>query len=256
MFLRAVAVNKKARYRVQEHGGGEFRSKIIMIKRLIIPAILTGAVHALILFGFNEQNAPRQAGMVVDKNPFIIMPPPIIGCGIAEERHEMNPMREGEIVVPRLTWSVPTIANPVAGFNSTAMEMDCDDMRINLLMESIKSMGSDKTYGDRTIMNDDPAAWDVFMLDQIPRVLFQNEQVYQDGFRDDDVEIGSVTVEIVVDEQGNVIDAGVVKSTHRKFEEPTLRAVGKWRFEPGRKNGVPVRFRMQVPVMFSLNDSE
>ena len=33
-----------------------------------------------------------------------------------------------------------------------------------------------------------------------------------------------------------------------------LRAVAKWRFEPGRRHGQIVRFRMVVPIHFSLNE--
>jgi protein TonB len=38
------------------------------------------------------------------------------------------------------------------------------------------------------------------------------------------------------------------------FEEPTLRAVAKWQFEPGRRDGRIVKFRMTVPVLFNLNE--
>jgi protein TonB len=63
---------------------------------------------------------------------------------------------------------------------------------------------------------------------------------------------GSVTVEFVVDESGAVLAPRVVHASDRVFEEPTLRAVAKWRFEPGRRDGRVVRFRMAVPVLFTL----
>jgi protein TonB len=44
-----------------------------------------------------------------------------------------------------------------------------------------------------------------------------------------------------------------VRSSSHAFEEPTLRAIAKWRFEPGRRGGQIVRFRMQVPVVFKLD---
>ena len=65
---------------------------------------------------------------------------------------------------------------------------------------------------------------------------------------------GEVLVEFVVDEAGRVLNPRVVRSTDRIFEEPTLRAVSKWRFEPGRRLGQIVRFRMSVPVVFNLNE--
>ena len=55
-------------------------------------------------------------------------------------------------------------------------------------------------------------------------------------------------------EEAAAIDPRVVKSSDRMFEEPTLRAVAKWQFEPGRRAGRIVRFRMAVPVVFNLNE--
>jgi protein TonB len=58
----------------------------------------------------------------------------------------------------------------------------------------------------------------------------------------------------VVDERGRVIDPRIVRSSERVFEESTLRAISKWQFEPGRRQGKVVRFRMTVPVMFNLHE--
>jgi protein TonB len=65
---------------------------------------------------------------------------------------------------------------------------------------------------------------------------------------------GQVVVEFIVDETGTVIDPHVLRSTDRVFDEPTLRAVSRWRFEPGRRHGAVVRFRMALAVVFNLND--
>jgi len=61
-----------------------------------------------------------------------------------------------------------------------------------------------------------------------------------------------VLVEFMVDESGHVVDPHVLRSNDPLFEAPTLRAVAKWRFEPGRRNGRIVRFRMAVPVAFAV----
>ncbi|MGH7959039.1 MAG: energy transducer TonB, partial [Opitutaceae bacterium] len=63
-----------------------------------------------------------------------------------------------------------------------------------------------------------------------------------------------VHVDFMVDERGHVVDPRIVRSSNRLFEEPTLRAVSKWKFEPGRRHGKVVTFRMMVPVMFNLNE--
>gem|GEM_PF-1026285 len=52
---------------------------------------------------------------------------------------------------------------------------------------------------------------------------------------------GSQDVEIVVDEQGNVIDAKVLKG-NALFTQSTLAAVKEWKFTPLVKDGQPVKF--------------
>jgi protein TonB len=42
----------------------------------------------------------------------------------------------------------------------------------------------------------------------------------------------------------------VQSSSDPVFEAPSLAAVKQWKFEPGKRNGKPVRFRMRVPITF------
>jgi len=65
---------------------------------------------------------------------------------------------------------------------------------------------------------------------------------------------GQVTVQFWVDENGRVHEPRVISASSSEFEEPTLRAVAQWRFEPGRKDGQITRFEMAVPVEFHVND--
>jgi protein TonB len=65
---------------------------------------------------------------------------------------------------------------------------------------------------------------------------------------------GDVLVEFIVDTEGNVQNAYVVKSSQREFEQAALQAIAKWKFKPGRKGGRPVNVRMQQPFGFTLNE--
>lgn len=64
---------------------------------------------------------------------------------------------------------------------------------------------------------------------------------------------GEVLVEFVVDETGGVHAPRVVRSSDRVFEEAALRAVARWKFEAGKRGGKAVRFRMALPIVFSLS---
>jgi protein TonB len=89
-------------------------------------------------------------------------------------------------------------------------------------------------------------------LDRVPNAKIQIAPEYPFAMKSGGID-GSVVVEFDVDRTGSVVAARVLKSTHGEFEASTLRAVRKWRFEPGRKNGRTVPFRMVVPVNFHLN---
>lgn len=65
---------------------------------------------------------------------------------------------------------------------------------------------------------------------------------------------GEVTLMFIVDQNGNVRDVTVEKSTHREFEAPAIQAVQKWQFRPGRKGGKNVSTRMLIPIAFNLDD--
>jgi periplasmic protein TonB len=67
---------------------------------------------------------------------------------------------------------------------------------------------------------------------------------------------GSCTLEFIVDSNGNVSQARVVKATHREFENPAMQAVLKWRFKPGKKGGRSVNTRVQIALEFKINNSD
>lgn len=60
-----------------------------------------------------------------------------------------------------------------------------------------------------------------------------------------------VTIKLVVDENGDVLEPTVTKSTRAEFEGAALAAVGKWKFKPARKAGTPVRALITLPIKFT-----
>jgi len=86
-------------------------------------------------------------------------------------------------------------------------------------------------------------------LDQAPRVVFQPPPEYPAALRKQKLD-GTVHVLFMVDRNGRVESPIVQKSTHPAFEQPALQAVRRWRFEPGKRNGEAVPFRMRIPITF------
>ena len=91
-------------------------------------------------------------------------------------------------------------------------------------------------------------------LDRVPRATAQIPPDYPATMRQNG-EKGSVMVQFDVDTSGRVVRAEAVRYTHREFVDPAVRAVLKWHFEPGKRQGRPVPFRMAVPIEFGLSEN-
>ena len=85
-------------------------------------------------------------------------------------------------------------------------------------------------------------------LDQKPRVVYQPGPTLTAQTRRKAP--GTVYIIFVVDQNGRVVNPAVQKSTDPVFTKPALAAVKQWKFEPGKRNGKAVRFRMRVPITF------
>jgi len=85
-------------------------------------------------------------------------------------------------------------------------------------------------------------------LDQAPRVIYQPGPTLTAEIRKKAP--GTVYVLFIVDVSGRVENPIVQKSTDPVFEKAALNAVKQWKFEPGKRKGQAVRFRMRVPITF------
>jgi protein TonB len=88
-------------------------------------------------------------------------------------------------------------------------------------------------------------------LDQPPSPTVRVSPVYPYEMRRAGVS-GEVLVGFIVDSTGLVRDVHAVRSSRREFADEAVRAVLQWKFSPGRRSGVPVNTRMQVPLVFNL----
>ena len=96
--------------------------------------------------------------------------------------------------------------------------------------------------------------FDVSQLDQKPALNRPVQPAYPYEMSKAGIS-GYVTVEFVIDSAGNVVEAHVLNSSHREFEVPTLAAVTKWKFAPGRKDGQSVNTKASQLIQFNLADA-
>lgn len=63
---------------------------------------------------------------------------------------------------------------------------------------------------------------------------------------------GKVVVTIIVDQEGNVVDAQIVKPLHSDLDQIALTAVRELKFYPGIQNGKPVKVQVSIPIQYKL----
>jgi protein TonB len=216
-----------------------------METRFFLPVAVAAALHATAFLGFrslarNPVVSPVQSHVEPSPEPILIVPinDPVVDAStdssVAKGHPDNTPRSEDvEIYDAREHFEqtlLPISPNPVV---STSI----------IPLEPIGRPEGVSVPGGFTV--------GIAALDNPPRTRTQVAPVYPN-----DVKLegrgGEVLIEFVVDETGGVLDARVVKSTDSRFEAATLKAVTRWRFEPGKVKGRAVRFRMVAPVVFSL----
>lgn len=85
-------------------------------------------------------------------------------------------------------------------------------------------------------------------LDQKPRCVYQPAPSLDAKTRKHTP--GAVVVIFIVDPNGRVESPLVQSTTDPALDRAALNAVKQWKFEPGKRKGESVRFRMRVPITF------
>ena len=65
---------------------------------------------------------------------------------------------------------------------------------------------------------------------------------------------GKVALELTIDEKGKVMKVDVIKATDQMFVATSVSAAKRWRFQPYKKDGVPVACRVQLGLPFRIQD--
>lgn len=66
---------------------------------------------------------------------------------------------------------------------------------------------------------------------------------------------GVVMVKCTIDEQGNVSETEIAKSSNESFDKFAIDALKKWKFKPGKQDGAPVAMTVTIPVKFVADES-
>ena len=66
---------------------------------------------------------------------------------------------------------------------------------------------------------------------------------------------GLVMVKCTIDEQGNVSEASVAKSSNEQFDRFAMDAVKKWKFKPAKQDGAAISVQVTIPIKFVVDES-
>lgn len=226
-----------------------------MQTRFIIPVMVATAFYTLVFLGFNRSQAEAVVEPVSPPGPSAppVRPPPrIFEADLndptpATDPDEPQKPRKGsdEVLRPeqeeRLSPEPGDWVVPLKPFRPGPVQIT------DRIVPGLPGVPG----GD----DDGGSGWTIIphhLLDNPPQTRSQVSPLYPAEARSAGL-TGEVLVEFLVGEDGRVLDARVLRATNPVFESPTLRAVQKWRFEPGKKSGRPVRFRMVAPVLFNLD---
>jgi protein TonB len=218
------------------------------IQNYILPVSTAAAVHvALLCMGTREPHQPFTKIAELSLAP--LPPKPADMVAKDEEKEDTN-----DPVVPLAGGpQSPSIDDPPVTPKPTDITIPRDEQsrEYTANLPAVPPItgfdGGPLTAGSRV----PSGPFTAIQLDRIPRATVQQPPDYPATMHQNGI-TGSVTVEFEVDTEGRVIRAEAIHYTHREFAGPAVRAVLQWRFEPGKRNGRPVPFRMAIPIEFSL----
>jgi protein TonB len=223
------------------------------IHKYLLPAAIAATVHVALLWLLPEQPHIRiiEVPLVSDKPP--------ISDPVIESPPEEEPKRDFEGTVKPMAGGPPPPKIPEipvlpdkADITIPAEESPKYPVRELITVPKTFGPGDIEATGERG-----PRGPDIFAigaLDRVPRAKVQIPPDYPYAMKQTGAG-GSVMVEFDVDPSGAVVRAEAIHYTDREFVEPAVRAVRKWKFEPGRRNGKAVPFRMAVPIEFGLENN-
>ena len=226
-----------------------------MNSRFVLPAAVAAAMHLAAFFAYTPAPAVRptvtpEKPSRVDERDLVTLTPELPTPADADDHPTRLPQGDTQLRPPAGEEPPPMDHPPVEIITETYPPSVPNSGVITSHVPGSFGVPDGVPGG---VPQPGPAIIDASKLDHQPQARSRIAPVYPHAAAADGRD-GEVLVEFMVDETGSVREARIVRSSDRVFEEPTLRAVERWRFEPGRKNGRVVRFRMAVPVVFHRVD--
>ena len=176
---------------------------------------------------------------------------------VFEEEIEIPITEQPEVVVPPPP-EAPSIAETL-----TIVEDDADVEETTIASSEETGQAVEIKYVPIAVEEEEPEEQTIFeVVEQMPEfpdggmaglMQFLSKNIKYPTIAQENGTQGRVTVQFVVNKDGSIVDAKVLRSVDPYLDKEALRVIGtmpKWK--PGMQRGKPVRVKYTVPVMFRL----
>ncbi|MEO8398410.1 MAG: energy transducer TonB [Ignavibacteriaceae bacterium] len=145
---------------------------------------------------------------------------------------------------------MPKPIQPVISYADDIEDIEFQTVEINY----DKNLNQPPPKKDKKKIEDEPAI--ICIFPEMPEIIgglaaIQNKIHYTELARKAGIE-GKIIVKAVIDEEGKVINAEVVRGLIPQLDEMALNAVKTTLFKPGRQRGKPIKVQMSIPITFKL----
>lgn len=215
-----------------------------MTRDLILGILISALLHAAVFFG--DRLLPDKVVVVkkqeeAPKIELVQMPKLEEEPEIVETTEEVKPLD----LAPPMQQDVPQLVTPDS-FVQKIQPPPPEGITISAQMNIVPEVRDPNMFKGMQV-------FDISKLDQTPVPRLQGRPQYPFEMRRAGIS-GEVVVDFLVDTNGDVQNAYAIRSSQREFEASAVAAVSKWKFKAGRKGGRDVITRMQVPIVFTLNE--
>lgn len=208
---------------------------------------LSVALHTAIFFGFSDTKpAARPIAPAAEKIIAMEMPP------LPPEEPEQRPS-ELQDTPPAASVAVPQLMEvpQMVALNDFQQLVDLRP-QTEIDRNALRQLAIPVNHGRGGAGG--AGLGDVFKLtdlDRVPQPISQPPPAYPQNVRSG-AEEEVVVLNFIVDHEGAVRDARVVRSTNSDFDRAALNGVAKWKFKPGMKGGRKVATLMELPLKFVI----
>jgi protein TonB len=115
------------------------------------------------------------------------------------------------------------------------------------------NIGSSSTKAEAGALPSTDQVYEAGMVDQQPTVAKKIEPFYPEFVKDQGI-AGIVRAQVTIDEKGNVMEVKILSSPHELLSDEVTKALGRWKYNPGKFKGVAVKVKNRpIEIEFKLD---